>query len=411
MNRSSTATSPTSSSTRVIEETNRYGAHNYEPLPVVLERGEGVWVWDAEGKKYMDLLSAYSALSHGHRHPKIIDALIAQAGRLTLTSRAFHNDQLGGLYRRLVEMTKLPRVLPMNTGAEAVETAIKAVRRWGEDVKGVPAEHGEIIVCENNFHGRTVTIISFSSEAEYRRGFGPYTPGFKIIPYGDLAALEAAITPQTVGFLVEPIQGEAGIVMPPEGYLKSAAELCKQHHVALLADEIQVGFGRTGALFCSNHEDVTPDVYILGKALGGGVLPVSAIAATEEIMGVFDPGSHGSTFGGNPLAAAVASAALDVLVDENLTEKSAAQGAYLMETLAAIDSKHIDHVRGKGLLVGIVLKESAGGARRFCEALMEDGVLCKETHENVIRVAPPLTISREEVDWAIERIAKALTTL
>jgi ornithine--oxo-acid transaminase len=394
--------------TQVIQQTEKYGAHNYHPLPVVIERAEGVWVWDTEGQKFMDLLSAYSALSHGHRHPKLIEALVAQAEKVTLTSRAFHNDQLGGFYKRLVELTKLPRVLPMNTGAEAVETAIKAVRRWGEEVKGVPANAGEIIVCDNNFHGRTTTIISFSSDEEYKRGFGPYTPGFKIIPYGDAAALEQAITPNTVGFLVEPIQGEAGIIVPPEGFLGCAAALCKDRRVALMADEIQVGFGRTGKMFCCDHDDVTPDLYILGKALGGGVLPVSAVCATEEILGVFDPGSHGSTFGGNPLGAAVASAALDVLVDEQLTKNSAEQGAYLMEQLRKVDSKHVDHVRGKGLLIGVVLKDSAGGARRFCEALMQDGLLCKETHENVIRIAPPLTITREELDWAFERIAKAL---
>ncbi len=394
--------------TQVIQQTETYGAHNYHPLPVVIERAEGVWVWDTEGKTFMDLLSAYSALSHGHRHPRLIEALIAQAQKVTLTSRAFHNDQLGELYKRLVELTKLPRVLPMNTGAEAVETAIKAVRRWGEEVKGVPAGQGEIIVCANNFHGRTTTIISFSSEKEYKRGFGPFTPGFSIIPYGDADALQQAITSNTVGFLVEPIQGEAGIIVPPEGYLGQVAALCKEHRVALMADEIQVGFGRTGKMFCCDHDDVTPDLYILGKALGGGVLPVSAVCGKEEILGVFEPGSHGSTFGGNPLAAAVACAALDVLVDERLTENAAEQGAYLMEKLRAVDSPHVDHVRGRGLLIGVVLKDSAGGARRFCEALMQDGLLCKETHENVIRIAPPLTITREELDWAHARVAKAL---
>lgn len=398
-------------STQVIDKSEKYGAHNYHPLPVVLERGEGVWVWDAEGNKYMDLLSAYSALSHGHRHPKVIAALVEQAGRITLTSRAFHNDRLGDFYEKLVEVTGLPKILPMNTGAEAVETALKAVRRWGEDVKGVPAGEGEIIVCENNFHGRTVTIVSFSSEAAYKRGFGPFTPGFRMIPYGDAAALEAAIGPKTVGFLVEPIQGEAGIIVPPAGYLARAAELCKKHRVVLMADEIQTGFGRTGKMFCAHHDGVKPDMLILGKALGGGVLPVSAVASTEEILGVFEPGSHGSTFGGNPLAAAVATAALEVLVDEKLTERSAELGAHLMAELEACGSKHVDHVRGKGLLVGIVLKASAGGARRFCEALMQEGLLCKETHENVIRVAPPLTISQADLDWAIAKMRKVLTSL
>lgn len=395
----------------IIEQTESFGAHNYHPLPVVLERGEGVWVWDADGKKYMDLLSAYSAVSHGHCHPKVINALVEQAKKITLTSRAFHNTELGRFYEKLVKLTKLPRILPMNTGAEAVETAIKAVRRWGEDVKGVAAQKGEIIVCKDNFHGRTTTIISFSSDETYKRGFGPYTPGFKLIPYGDLDALKAAITPNTVGFLVEPIQGEAGIIVPPKGYLKEAKALCEKEKIVFMADEIQTGFGRTGKLFCCEHEGVQPDVYIMGKTLGGGVMPVSAVAATEEIMGVFDPGSHGSTFGGNPLAAAVACAALDSLVDEKLVERSAEFGEYLMTKIRQANSKHVVEVRGKGLFVGIVLNEEAKGARRFCEALMDEGLLCKETHENVIRVAPPLMISKDDLDWAIERLVKVLTTL
>ncbi|MBW2733235.1 MAG: ornithine--oxo-acid transaminase [Deltaproteobacteria bacterium] len=390
--------------TEIINKTDSIGAHNYKPLPVVLVRGEGVWVWDAEDRKYMDMLSAYSALSQGHGHPKIIDALTAQAKRITLTSRAFHNDQLQQLYERLVKLTGLPRVLPMNTGAEAVETALKAARRWGQRVKGVPAGKQEIIVCTDNFHGRTISIISFSSDAEYQDGFGPLTPGFRIIPYGDAQALEEAITENTVGFLMEPIQGEAGINIPPDGFLREAARICKEHNVLLMMDEIQTGFGRTGKMFCCHHEDVQPDVMILGKALGGGVLPVSAICATEEVMQVFDPGSHGSTFGGNPLGAAVACAAIDVLLEEDLVARSAELGEYLMERLRQLESPYIDHVRGKGLLVGIVLKKEAGNARRYSEALMKAGMLCKETHDHILRMAPPLVITREEIDWAVERL-------
>jgi ornithine--oxo-acid transaminase len=396
-------------SKQIIEQAEALGAANYHPLPVVLVRGEGVWVWDVEGQKYMDFLSAYSALSHGHRHPKVIAALVEQASRITLTSRAFHNDQLGELYARLVKLTALPRVLPMNTGAEAVETALKAMRRWGERVKGVPAGKGEIVVCEDNFHGRTITIVSFSSEAAYRDGFGPLTPGFRRVAYGDIDALQGAINENTVGFLVEPIQGEAGIVVPPDGYLASAAEICKQQRVLLATDEIQTGFGRTGKMFCFEYDAVQPDIVIMGKALGGGVMPVSAIAASEEVMGVFDPGSHGSTFGGNPLAAAVGCAALDALVDEKLTERAERLGAHVMQRLSALESPHVDRVRGKGLLLGIVLRPEAGGARRFCEALMHEGLLCKETHEHVIRLAPPLTISEQDLDWALDQIEAVLT--
>ena len=395
-------------SKEIIQKTERFGADNYHPLPVVLARGEGVWVWDVEGRKYMDMLSAYSALSHGHRHPKVIAALKAQADRITLTSRAFHNDLLGELYERISRLTGLPKVLPMNTGAEAVETAIKAARKWGYTVKHVPADRAEIIACTNNFHGRTVTIVSCSTEAEYRSGFGPFTPGFKIVEYGDIEAVRAAITPNTVGFLVEPIQGEAGIKIPPAGYLKTARELCTRQRVLLLADEVQTGFGRTGKMFCCEHEDVLPDVIIMGKALGGGVLPVSAIAATAEVMGVFKPGQHGSTFGGNPLAAAVGVAALDALVDEDLAGQAARQGEHLMGKLRQLGSKHVKEIRGRGLLVGIDLRPEAGGARRFCEALMREGVLAKETHESVIRLAPPLTISRDELDWAVERVQRVL---
>jgi ornithine--oxo-acid transaminase len=393
---------------QIIEQTEKYGARNYLPLPVVLARGEGVWVWDVEGNRYMDMLSAYSALSHGHRHPSIVAALKEQADLLTLTSRAFHNDKLCELYERLCYLTGLPKVLPMNTGAEAVETAVKAARKWGYEVKGVPPDSAEIIVCNNNFHGRTTTVISFSSEEDYRRGFGPYTPGFKIIEYGELEALEAAITESTVAFLVEPIQGEAGILIPPAGYLRKAHDLCRKHNVLLMADEIQTGFGRTGKMFCCQHEEVRPDLYCLGKALGGGVYPVSAIAATEEVMQVFTPGNHGSTFGGNPLAAAVGIAALDALVEEDLVERSRDSGAYLMDKLGQIDSPHVKEVRGKGLLVGIELTAESGPARPFCEKLMKLGILAKETHESVIRLAPPLAISTEDLDWAIERVEQVL---
>ena len=397
-----------SRSQQIIDKTNHFGANNYLPLPVVLTRGEGVWVWDVEGNKYMDMLSAYSALSHGHRHPRVIAALLQQAERLTLTSRAFHNDLLGELYERVVKATGLPKVLPMNTGAEAVETAIKAARKWGETVKGVPVGQGQIICCENNFHGRTITIVTFSTEQDYRSGFGPFTPGFEIVEYGNIEALEECINERTVAFLVEPIQGEAGILIPPEGYLAAAHELCKKHNVLLMADEIQTGLGRTGKMFCCEHEGVLPEVMILGKALGGGVLPVSAIAATEQVMDVFEPGQHGSTFGGNPLGAAVGVAAMDALVEEDLVEKSRVLGDHLMGKLMELDSPHVKQIRGKGLFVGIDLKPEAGGARRFCEALLDQGILAKETHESVIRLAPPLTISEQELDWAIERVAKVL---
>ncbi|MCA9666206.1 MAG: ornithine--oxo-acid transaminase [Myxococcales bacterium] len=392
----------------IIAKSDAYGAHNYKPLPVVLERGEGVWVWDVNGTKYMDMLSAYSALSQGHRHPRIIAALVEQAQRITLTSRAFRNDKLAGLYERLVKLTGLPRVLPMNSGAEAVESAIKIARKWGVEHKGVEDGKQEIIACSNNFHGRTIAIISCSTEEQYRRGFGPLNTGFRIVPYGDADAFAAAITDNTVGFLVEPIQGEAGINIPPEGYLQKAAEICKQRGVMLLLDEVQTGFGRTGKMFCCEHEGVKPDAIIMGKALSGGVYPVSAVAASEELMGVLHPGDHGSTFGGNPLGAAVACAALDVLVDENLAERAAEMGAYVLERLRAVDSKHVREVRGRGLLIGIDLHESAGGARRFCEALMLDGLLCKETHETVIRLAPPLVVTRDELDWALERVERVL---
>ncbi|MBX6353990.1 MAG: ornithine--oxo-acid transaminase [Thermoflavifilum sp.] len=388
---------------RALELERRYGAHNYHPLPVVLVKGEGVWVWDADGNRYLDMLSAYSALNQGHRHPRIIEALKRQADQITLTSRAFYNDKLGLLYERLVRLTGKSMVLPMNTGAEAVETAIKAVRRWAYDVKGVPEDQAEIIVCEGNFHGRTTTVISFSSDPEYRRGFGPLTPGFKIIPYGDIEALKRAITPHTAAFLVEPIQGEAGIIIPPVGYLREAAEVCRQEHVLLVADEIQTGLGRTGQMFACDWEGVKPDVYIIGKALGGGVFPVSAVAADAEVLGVFEPGSHGSTFGGNPLGAAVALAALDVIEEERLPERSRELGAYFLDKLRTLKHPDIREIRGRGLFIGV---ELYGPARPYCERLKEEGLLCKETHERTIRFAPPLVIDQRTLDWAFERIQR-----
>ncbi|MFO2549589.1 ornithine--oxo-acid transaminase [Alicyclobacillus cycloheptanicus] len=378
-----------------------YGAHNYHPLPIVLSKGEGVWVYDPEGNRYLDMLSAYSALNHGHRHPKIIQALKDQADRITLTSRAFYNDQLGLLYERLSKVTTKDMILPMNTGAEAVETAIKAVRRWAYFVKNVPDGQAEIIVASGNFHGRTTTIISFSSDAAYQRGFGPLTPGFRVVPYGDLDALRQAITKHTAAFLVEPIQGEAGIVIPPDGYIRAAYELCKENDVLFVADEIQTGLGRTGQMFACDWERVVPDVYIIGKALGGGVFPVSAVAADKKILSVFEPGSHGSTFGGNPLGSAVAVKALEVIEEEQLVQRSREMGAYFLEQLQAIDHPAVKEVRGRGLFIGIELETPA---RPYCERLKDLGLLCKETHENTIRFAPPLIISKAEIDWALERI-------
>lgn len=391
-----------------IEEAEKYGAHNYHPLPVVIEKAERVWVWDVDGKKYLDCLSAYSAVNQGHRHPKIVLALKEQADRVTLTSRAFHNDQMGPWLKLLCELTGYAKALPMNTGAEAVETAIKAARKWGQTVKGVPAGKQDIVVCEQNFHGRTTTIVGFSSDAQTREGFGPYTPGFTMIPYGDLKALDEAITPNTVAFLVEPIQGEAGVVVPPEGFLKAACELCKKNNVLFVADEVQTGFCRTGRWFACDYEAVKPDIMILGKALGGGLMPVSAIVADDGVMGVFHPGDHGSTFGGNPLAAAVSKASLEVLRDEKLDKRAAEMGSYFMERLRALKSPHIELVRGKGLLVGVVIRRSSGVARPYCLKLMEHGILAKDTHEQVIRFAPALVITKEEVDWAVETIGKVL---
>ncbi|MGG4143812.1 ornithine--oxo-acid transaminase [Paenibacillus algorifonticola] len=385
-----------------IEQTERLGAHNYHPLPIVIVKAEGVWVEDPDGKRYMDMLSGYSALNQGHRHPRIIEALKKQADLVTLTSRAFYNEPFGELLALLTDLTGKNMLLPMNTGVEAVETAVKAARRYGYRVKGIPAGQADIIVCAGNFHGRTLTVTSFSSEPSYREDFGPFTPGFTIIPYGDIAALEAAITPNTAAFLVEPIQGEAGIVIPPEGYLRQAAALCKQHQVLLMADEIQTGFGRTGKRFACDWEAVTPDVYIMGKALGGGVLPVSAVAADSSILGVFEPGSHGSTFGGNPLASAVAVASLRVTEDERLAERSRTLGGRLLTKLREIKHHGIVEVRGRGLFIAIELKEAA---RPYCEKLKEAGLLCKETHEKVIRLAPPLIISEDELAWAAQRIA------
>jgi len=393
-------------SQQLIEQTENYGAHNYHPLPVVISEAEGVWVKDPEGNRYMDMLSAYSAVNQGHRHPKIIAALKKQADRVTLTSRAFHSDQLGPWYEKVSKLTNKDMVLPMNTGAEAVETAVKAARRWAYDVKGVAPDQAEIIGCEGNFHGRTMTAVSLSSDEEYKRGFGPMLPGIKLIPYGDIEALKKAITPNTAAFLMEPIQGEAGIVIPPEGFLKAAYELCKENNVLFIADEIQSGLCRTGKLFACDWEEVTPDVYILGKALGGGVFPISCVVANKDILGVFNPGSHGSTFGGNPLACAVSIAALDVLLDEELAERSRELGEYFMQSLKEIENPMIKEVRGKGLFIGVVLDEPA---RKYCELLKAEGLLCKETHENVIRFAPPLVISKEDLDWAIERIKKVLS--
>jgi len=391
-----------------IQLEERYGAHNYHPLDVVLNRGEGVWVWDVDGKKYLDCLSAYSALNQGHVHPRILAAMQEQAQKITLTSRAFRNDQLPLFYQEISELTGYEMCLPMNSGAEAVETAIKLARKWGYVIKGIPRHKAEIIVADNNFHGRTTTIISFSSEPLYKDDFGPFTPGFVPVPYGNAEALQNAITANTAAVMIEPIQGEAGVIIPPAGYLKRIREICQQNNVLLIADEIQTGLGRTGKLFACNHEDVRADMVIIVKALSGGFYPVSAVLADQAILGLFKPGEHGSTFGGNPLAAAIARAALKVLVDERLVENSAAMGEYFIEQLAEIPSRHIREVRGKGLLIGVELKPEARGARRFCEALQQRGILAKETHEHVIRFAPPLIISKETIDWALPIIREIL---
>ncbi|MCZ6857866.1 MAG: ornithine--oxo-acid transaminase [Gemmatimonadetes bacterium] len=392
----------------LLSEVDRYSAHNYHPLPIVLSRGEGVWVWDVEGNKYLDCLAGYSALNQGHRHPAILQAAQKQLELLTLTSRAFHNDQMGPFLHELCELTGYEKALPMNTGAEAVETAIKAVRRWGYRVKGIPSDQAEIIVCENNFHGRTTTVISFSTEHAYNADFGPFTPGFKIIPYGDADALAAAITPNTAAFMVEPLQGEGGVLLPPKGYLHKAAEICAQNNVLLVADEIQTGLGRTGKMFCCEWENVRPDVLVVGKALSGGFYPVSAMLADDNVMSVFGPGDHGSTFGGNPLGAAVARAAMKVLVDEQLPERALELGNWFMSELRELESPHVAEVRGQGLMIGVVIKDASGTARPFCEALMKKGILAKETHEQVVRFAPPLVIEKADLEWALEPIAEAL---
>ncbi len=396
---------PEMTSKDFIDLEQSYGAHNYHPLDVVIRKARGVWVYDVEGKKYLDCLAAYSAVNQGHCHPRILGTMVEQAGRVTLTSRAFRNDQLPLLCRDLHDLTGFDMVLPMNSGAEAVETALKAARKWGAEVKGIPAEKAEIIACTNNFHGRTITIISFSTEGQYRDGFGPFTPGFQVIPYDDTDALRLAIGPHTCAFLVEPIQGEAGIVVPRPGYLKACEELCRRNNVLFVLDEIQSGLGRTGKLFAYHHEDVRPDMVIVGKALSGGFYPVSAVLAPANVLGVFKPGDHGSTFGGNPLACAVARAALQVLTEEKLVENSAELGEYFLSRLKTLRASNIVQVRGRGLWIGIELSEPA---RPYCERLKDEGILCKETHDHVIRVAPPLVITRDEVDWAFERFRKVL---
>jgi ornithine--oxo-acid transaminase len=392
----------------LVDLENEFGAHNYRPLDVVIERAEGVWVYDVEGNRYLDCLAAYSAVNQGHCHPEILRTLREQAGKVTLTSRAFRNEQLPLFYKELHELTGFEQALPMNSGAEAVETAIKAARKWGYKVKGIAENQAEIIVCAGNFHGRTVSIVSFSSDEQYRDGFGPFTPGFKIIPFGDIEALRAALSANTCAFLVEPIQGEAGIVIPPDGYLKGAAELCRKNQTLLMLDEIQSGLGRTGKLFAYMHEGITPDVLIVGKALAGGFYPVSAVLASREVLGVFGPGDHGSTFGGNPLGCAVARTAMRVLIEEKMVERSAELGAYFLARLKELRSPAIKEVRGRGLWIGM---ELTGMARPYCEALMEEGILCKETHDHVIRLAPPLVVTREELDWAFERIKKVVERL
>ena len=389
----------------------QYGARNYHPLDVVLTRGEGVWVWDVAGRRYLDCLAAYSAVNQGHCHPRIVAALTEQAARLTLTSRAFRNDQLGAFYEELSALTGFPRILPMNTGAEAVETAVKMARKWAYQIKGVPANQAEILVFSNNFHGRTTTIVGFSSEEQYRNGFGPFAPGFRVLPFGDLAALDDAFSPKVAAVLIEPIQGEAGILIPPDGYLRALRDACDEHQALLMVDEIQSGLGRTGRLFAYEHDGIRPDAIIVGKALAGGCYPGSAVLADDAPMQVFNPGDHGSTFGGNPLGCAVARAALRVLTEERLIENSATLGRYLFDRLSVLPRASIREVRGRGLWVGGELTPEAGGARRYCEALQAEGILCKETHEHVIRFAPPLVITRDEIDWAMERVERVFDRL
>jgi ornithine--oxo-acid transaminase len=395
-------------SSEYIQLEDAYGAQNYKPLDVVLTRGEGIWVWDVDGNRYLDCLSSYSAVNQGHCHPKIMRALIEQSQKLTLTSRAFRNDQLGLFYRELCELTHSHKVLPMNSGAEAVETVIKAVRKWGYKVKGVAHDQAEIIVCANNFHGRTITIVGFSTDEHYREGFGPFTPGFKAIPFGDARALENAISPNTVGFLVEPIQGEAGVIVPHAGYLAEAKNICEKNNIVFILDEIQTGLGRTGKILAEEHDHIEADLTLVGKALSGGFYPISAVLSNVEVLGVLRPGEHGSTFGGNPLACAVARMALKVLVEEGMVENAARMGEYFISQLKKIKSPIVKEVRGKGLLIGVELLPEAGGARRFCEKLMRTGLLCKETHEDTIRFAPPLVIKKDEIDWALEKIGQVL---
>lgn len=387
---------------------NQYCAHNYHPLPVVLTRGEGVYLWDENDKKYLDMMSAYSAVSHGHSNPRVVEALKQQAETLCIVSRAFYTDKLGAFLKLACDVTGQDMALPMNTGAEAVETAVKAARRWGYESKGIETDKAEILVCTGNFHGRTTTIISFSDEAEYQKNFGPLTPGFKVIDYGDADALEAAITPNTAAFLVEPIQGEGGIIIPPKGYLKRCKEICEANNVLLIADEIQCGLGRSGRMLACDHEDVKPDGLILGKALGGGVMPVSMFLARQDVMDIFVPGTHGSTFGGNPLAAAVGTAALNILVEDQLADRSRDMGDYMLAELNKIDSGLIQDIRGAGLFIGVEIDPAKGTAREVCERLMDRGLLSKETHETVVRLAPPLIITREQIDWAITQIREVL---
>jgi ornithine--oxo-acid transaminase len=391
-----------------IQLEEKYGAHNYKPLSVVLTRGEGVWVWDVQGNKYLDCLSAYSAVNQGHCHPKIMHAMIEQVQKLTLTSRAFRNDQLGPFYRELCKLTHSHKILPMNTGAEAVETAIKAARKWGYTVKGIPMDQAEIIVCDRNFHGRTISIVGFSTDENPRKYFGPFPAGFKIIPFDDANAFQEAITPFTVAFMAEPIQGEAGVIIPAAGYLREVKEICEKKNILLILDEIQTGLGRTGKFLAEEHDGIEADLTIIGKALSGGFYPVSAVLSTSEVLGVLRPGEHGSTFGGNPLACAVARAAVKVLIEEKMIENAAETGAYFIDELKKIKSSIIKEIRGRGLMIGIELYRDAEGARTYCEKLMKRGLLCKETHENIIRIAPPLVITREEIDWALERIESVL---
>jgi len=395
-------------SKKYVDLSEKYGAHNYKPLDVVIERGEGVWVYDVEGNRYLDCLSAYSALNQGHVHPKILDTFIEQAKKLTLTSRAFRNDQLPLLYKELCELTGYEMAIAMNSGTEAVETALKIARKWAYKVKGIPKHKAEIIVADGNFHGRTITIISFSAEPLYRDDFGPFTPGFKTVKYGDVSEIEKSITDFTAGIMIEPIQGESGVTIPPDGYLAGVADICKRNNILFIADEIQSGLGRTGKLFACDHENVKPDVMIIGKALSGGFYPVSAVLSNKDILGLFTPGEHGSTFGGNPLGAAVARKALKVLVEEKMVENSSKMGEYFSDHLHEIPRKNVKEIRSRGLMIGVELKEEAGGARRFCEALYDKGILAKETHDTTIRFTPPLIIDKETIDWAVPRIREVL---